>query len=324
MKKIIIGVLVIIEIFSLYMMYQSNETKKLNEVNIKDNKINKNTFAIYWDEKGTGTYTEYTEELLPSEGYHLNYYKSECLDVEGNKIANTINYNNGNITLNSKYTSYCTLYYDMETYFEDLSGNNRGISIDKDNVTITDEGISINTDEIETNISPQELSNTFSVVTRFKINDSLDVSSYEAVLYHGIYRSNSTVSSDYESHHQLTIVYYDNICHIYTEFGIGDGHINCYGNNIEKNVFYTITIVYDNGTIKFYNNGNLENTTNMNQKWIIPIDNYKLGSLNTFSDFLIYNRVLTDEEIKDNFSNTIDLYKINKQDLAVFYKFSNF
>ena len=320
MKKIIIGVLVIIEIFSLCMMYQSNENKKLNEVNIKDNKINKNTFAIYWDEKGTGTYTEYTEELLPSEGYHLNYYKSECLDVEGNKIANTINYNNGNITLNSKYTSYCTLYYDMETYFEDLSGNNRSMSLNKDDVTMTDEGISIDADEIETNISPQELSITFTIVTRFKINDSLDVSSSESS-YHTIFGSGACGDNSLENCHNLITRHYNNIIEPYTEFGYGQSHTTCFGNNIGKNVFYTITVVYDNGTMKYYNNGNLEKTEIMSEERVISTDNYNLFALNTFSDFLVFDRVLTDEEIKDNFSNTIDFNNINKQDLVLFYKF---
>ncbi len=114
MKKIIIGVLVIIEIFSLYMMYQSNENKNLNEVNIKDNKINKNTFAIYWDEKGTGTYTEYTKETWPGDGYMINFEKTECMSERGDKLnTNILDFmvGNNNLTITSKNTAYCKIYF---------------------------------------------------------------------------------------------------------------------------------------------------------------------------------------------------------------------
>ncbi len=85
MKKIIIGVLVIIEIFSLYMMYQSNENKNniLNEINIKENKINKNIFAIYWDENSTGEYTEYTGDSWPNDGYTLDLNNTKCMSEKG-------------------------------------------------------------------------------------------------------------------------------------------------------------------------------------------------------------------------------------------------
>ena len=114
MKKIIIGVLVIIEIFSLYMMYQSNENKNnvLNEVNIKDNKINKNTFAIYWDENGTGKYTEYKGDSWPGEGFVLDLDNTECMNEKGEKLNNDIlSYNDNNLTLISNNTTYCTLYF---------------------------------------------------------------------------------------------------------------------------------------------------------------------------------------------------------------------
>ncbi len=114
MKKIIIGVLVIIEIFSLYMMYQSNENKNLNEVNIKDNKINKNTFAIYWDENSTGEYTEYEEDGWPSDGYVLDLSNTKCMSEKGSELDNNIikyNSSNNSLTLTSKNTAYCTLYF---------------------------------------------------------------------------------------------------------------------------------------------------------------------------------------------------------------------
>ena len=113
MKKIIIGVLVIIEIFSLYMMYQSNENKNLNEVNIKDNKINKNTFAIYWDENGTGKYTEYTGSSWPGERFVLDLNNTKCMNEKGEKLNNNIlSYSDNSLTLTSNYTAYCTLYFE--------------------------------------------------------------------------------------------------------------------------------------------------------------------------------------------------------------------
>ncbi len=113
MKKIIIGVLVIIEIFSLYMMYQINNSKSLNEVSIKNNKINKDVFAVYWDENGDGTYTEYTQTTWPSSGYTLNLIKTECMNEKGDKLENPeITFNHGTITLSNTETTYCILYFE--------------------------------------------------------------------------------------------------------------------------------------------------------------------------------------------------------------------
>ncbi len=114
MKKIIIGVLVIIEMFSLYMMYQSNENKNLNEVNIKEKEINKNTFAIYWDENSTGEYTEYKEDGWPNDGYTLDLSNTKCMSEKGSELDNNIikyNSSNNSLTLTSKNTAYCTLYF---------------------------------------------------------------------------------------------------------------------------------------------------------------------------------------------------------------------
>ncbi len=126
MKKIIIGVLVIIEIFSLYMMYQSNENKNLNEVNVKDNKINKNTFAIYWDENGIGEYKEYTKESWPGKGYILDLDNTKCMSEKGNKLNNDIieyNSENNSLTLTSKSTAYCTLYFFLAEKEYNYTGN---------------------------------------------------------------------------------------------------------------------------------------------------------------------------------------------------------
>ena len=113
MKKIIIGVLVIIEIFSLYMMYQINNSKSLNEVNIKNNKINKDVFAVYWDENGTGDYKEYKKTNWPEKGYTLNLIKTECMNEKGEKLEDPeITYDHGKITLSNTETTYCILYFE--------------------------------------------------------------------------------------------------------------------------------------------------------------------------------------------------------------------
>ena len=107
MKKIIIGVLVIIEIFSLYMMYQSNENKNLNEVKVNEN--NNNQFAIKY-EKEIGEYEEYIGNEFPK-GYILNKEQSKCIDEEGNIIENSLEYNNNQITFTSTNTNYCYLTF---------------------------------------------------------------------------------------------------------------------------------------------------------------------------------------------------------------------
>ena len=132
MKKIIIGVLVLIEIFSLYMMYQSNENKKLNEVNIKDKEIDNNKFAIKY-EKENGQYEEYTGNEFPK-GYVLNKEKSNCIDEEGNIIENSLEYNNNQISFTSTNTNYCYLTFSksaglkiIESKPEYLNANQAGM-----------------------------------------------------------------------------------------------------------------------------------------------------------------------------------------------------
>ncbi len=222
-------------------------------------------------------------------------------------------------TTGTKDNPYIIDMYKMNGYIDDLSGNNKGVFINKDNVIMTNEGININiNNDITTNISPKDLSNTFSIVVRFKVNESLDVS---VDGYHCIFNSGTAAESSVQKYHALNIMYGNNILRPYTEFGYGESHINCFGNNIEKNKFYTITIIYDNKNIKFYNNGKLEKTEYMTPEWIIPSYNYRLRALNTFSDFLVYDRVLTDDEISANFGETINVNNINKKNLLLYYKF---
>ena len=113
MKKVLIVVLVLIEVLSIHLLYKSYNNKKVLEeeeqVSIKDTQ-----FAIMLQDS-SGNYNKSGDTNFPSTGYKLNTSKSECLDIEGKKIANAVSGSNGSITLKNKYTSYCTLYFDKTT-----------------------------------------------------------------------------------------------------------------------------------------------------------------------------------------------------------------
>ncbi len=106
-----IGIVLIVSMF--FALNNKKEYHELPKVKLKDTFKNKQ-FALMLEQKN-GEYQE-SEGELPTEGYVFNESKSDCVDVNGKVIDNTIDYDyeNYTITLNTDKTCYCYLYYDIE------------------------------------------------------------------------------------------------------------------------------------------------------------------------------------------------------------------
>ena len=120
-RKLIICILMCLELFVIYSMYVclNNQKVVLDDVNNKI-KSNKNTFAILV-EQSDGSYLGQT--TFPTTGYDINEEKSGCLNKNGEKINNALEYDNNRIILNTGSTAQCYLYFDkLYTVSFDLDG----------------------------------------------------------------------------------------------------------------------------------------------------------------------------------------------------------
>ena len=86
-KKRIVGLLLVVEVISIFMMYKSVSNKKTILDNISINKINKDMFAMYVKENGS--YVESKDSTFP-EGYMLNINNSKCVDNNGDEVKNVL------------------------------------------------------------------------------------------------------------------------------------------------------------------------------------------------------------------------------------------
>ena len=109
MKKVLITILVLIEIFSLHLLYKSYNNKNVLEDNKEEIVENNNTVAIKV-ENDSGGYVYATS--FPGDDYYVNESMTECVDQAGNKVDGvSFSVSGTSVTVNSKYTAYCTLYF---------------------------------------------------------------------------------------------------------------------------------------------------------------------------------------------------------------------
>ena len=326
-KKILVIFLVIVELCLVYLMYKSSNNKKIldnTEIIEKKEKI----AIMVQDEEGK--YNKFSGSTFPSEGYVLNVDESECLDIEGNKIENVISRSNGSVTLTNKYTSYCTLYFDLAKHITDLSGNNNyGISYaaswGNDGITTSDEKTA---GFINCGLANHNFEDSITYVVRIKINSirwGHIISNHEGagialLVGNNILHLSVNSASDHK--------YYD----IQTTL------------NGLLNEFITIIGVYGNDGMSIFVNGDkkVSDTSHGNisvSSVPIFIGDNPAGSyvaeanslLATYSDVLIFDTALTDEEIKEYFSGEIEKDKVinnyvnNNQDkkLLLYYRFIN-
>ena len=113
MKKIAIISIIILLLTTSIVFIRKNKSVNatLDTVSLKDVKEN-NMLAIMVND-GSGEYTK-SESFPNEEGYKLNETKSGCMDNNGEKIENSLSFDDKThkVTLTSNKTSYCYLYFD--------------------------------------------------------------------------------------------------------------------------------------------------------------------------------------------------------------------
>lgn len=110
--------LVGIEIFSMFLMYKSFNSKDvhLEHVNLKE-ESHSEMFAVLLQQTD-GTYEKYTDAFNAIElKYVYNSAKSGCMDSKGNIIENSLLFDNANriATIEASGSSSCYLYFDLDT-----------------------------------------------------------------------------------------------------------------------------------------------------------------------------------------------------------------
>ena len=122
--------LIIIEILTVFLMYKSfsNKDTDLHSVKLKEQIVeNDNLFAVLLQQTD-GTYKESDEDFWSITGYNYNESMSGCMDMSGNKLDGSLEYDavNEKITINTSKTAYCYLYFDL---FESTVLSNSIISL---------------------------------------------------------------------------------------------------------------------------------------------------------------------------------------------------
>jgi len=111
--KLLILILFLTEIISLFLTYKSFSNKEINEIK-ETYEVKNKTFSMFVENE-EGDYSEYIESNLFPEGYEINVEKSKCVDTKGNVIEGILSGSGTNITVKSTTTSYCYLYFDINS-----------------------------------------------------------------------------------------------------------------------------------------------------------------------------------------------------------------
>ena len=116
-----------IEITALFLGIKSfgNKNNHIDDIKLLDNKSN-NLFAIMVKDSD-GNYNE--ASTFPEGAYVLNETMSSCIDNNGSKIDNVLNYESGHVYTKTNKTVYCYLYFDKDNsvyakVLDDFSNNN--------------------------------------------------------------------------------------------------------------------------------------------------------------------------------------------------------
>ena len=118
-----LGIVLIVSMF--FAFNNKKEYKELPKVKLKEPLQNKQ-FALMLEQED-GNYLE-SEGELPTDGYHFNKEKSGCVDINGKIINDALDYDYYNhvVLLDTSKTSYCYLYYDIETITDYLRSKDIG------------------------------------------------------------------------------------------------------------------------------------------------------------------------------------------------------
>ena len=133
--KMVIAILLIIEFSFIVLTIKSFSNQNINK-NTESYNVDKKKFAMYVENE-VGEYDEYLSSDIFQKDYVFNLSKSNCVDSNGNNIANVLMFSNGKLTVISSKTVFCYLYFD----FPKITVGTIGYSIyNTDNTNINYEG----------------------------------------------------------------------------------------------------------------------------------------------------------------------------------------
>ncbi len=323
-KKFLVIIILVGVVITGAVIFKPNEESELYEVKLQDD--NKKDLAIMVEQLDK-SYKE--NNKIPYKGYTLNKEKTKCIDNNGNEVEEDITYENGTITISTDRTIYCYLYFDRKEEIEDLSGQNHNGK--NYAVEWTEKGITTSTKDangyVDCGLENYDFKDSITKITRVKFSDLTGVQNFfgnwEAA-GGGLYIVNGLV------YFNLCIEEIDNYIVLETTY------------KIDADKYYTIAGVYDGNEITIYIDGqkiiskemrgNIRSSNmpiflgaNPNRYYI-----YEDVSYTTFTDALVFDTALSDEEIKENFSKEIDKenvlnnYVNNGSDkkLLLYYKFN--
>ena len=192
-----------------------------------------------------------------------------------------------------------------------------GASWNKNDGIVTTDGVD---DYIDAGLANYDFKSSVTLISRFKwLKDN---------------ESENVVIADYEYAGMGLSFLSDG----YPFFEVYSNEKNCYlmarfDKSINFNEWYTAVGTYDGKVIKLYLNGDLVASTDVvgtiktsTVPFHIASNPTPSGELSTpsnlsYSDILIYNKTLSEEEIKAVFSSDIDNNKVNRDGLLVYYNF---
>ncbi len=317
-KKYLLIIILVGVILTGVIVFKPEEDAELYEVKLQDD--NKKDLAIMLEQLDN-SYKEYNK--IPYKGYTLNEEMTKCIDNNGNELEKEITYENGTITVSTNRTIYCYLYFDIEEKIEDLSGKgNHGKNYA---VEWTEEGITTSTKEekgyVDCGLAKYNFQNTITMITRVKFNNLAGLQDFFGN-WEGAGCGLSLDGTDLKFE-----LYIDKRVSVKRSSSL--------------NTYYTVVGVYNGSVMSLYINGQKVNSQEMSgniKQSNMPIflganpessAEPRSYSYTTFTDALIFDTALTEEEIKENFSGEIDKDKVlNKyvntesdQKLLLYYKF---
>ena len=300
-KKYLLIILLVGVILTGAVIMKPKEKIQLDNVILKQ-EVNNKTFAMY-TETDNG-YEEYLENSFPK-GQRLNRSLSKCIDKNGEEIKDAINVENktGNISVKSNKSLSCYLYFDNK--IEDLSGN--GHNGTNHAQLWTEEGITTSIDEsnlgyIDCGLQSHDFQNTITMITRVKFNDLTGQQDF---------------FGNWE-HSGVGLLLKDKQLGLW--LNIDNDYKTLYSDVIKLDT--TIVGVYNGTKMSIYIDGQEVKSQEANGSITLSSMPIFLGanpqlneepinySYTTFTDALVFDTALSDEEIKANFSGEINKEQI--------------
>ena len=318
-KKYLLITLLVGVLLTGVIIFKPNEESELYEVKLQND--NNKDLAIMIEQLDN-SYKE--NDNIPYKGYTLNEEMTKCIDNNGNEVDEEITYENGTITISTDKTIYCYLYFDRQEEIEDLSGkrnNGKNYAVEWTEEGITTSIYENNLGYVDCGLAKYNFQNTITMITRVKFNNLAGLQDFFGN-WEGAGCGLSLDGSDLKFE-----LYIDKRVSVKRSSSL--------------NTYYTVVGVYNGSVMSLYINGQKVNSQEMSgniKQSNMPIflganpefnAEPRAYSYTTFTDALVFDSALSDEEIQEYFSGEIDKDKVldkyvnnaSDQKLLLYYKF---